>query len=381
MSAGRILYIQYAPSGGYPPLVHSSRMLAERGWEVQFVCAGSYGTQGLDIEPAAGISVNQLLAAGTGWHQRLAYLRFCREVLGTAARWRPDWVYASDTLAALPALLVTRLRRLPVVYHEHDAPSGAAGGPLTRLCVRLRRRLARQARLCVLPNAERAALFATETGGARTVVVWNCPRRAEVSAARRPNAGAPLLTYYHGSINRLLVPESLLMAVGGLGDRVRLRVVGYETIGARGYLDNLRQIVRKAGLADRVELRPATTRAGLWSESRGGDVGFGCMPMETADVNHRHMVGASNKIFDYLAQGMALLVSDLPEWRAAFVDAGLARPCDPSDARSIAAALRWCVDNRDEVCAMGERGRQRVLDEWNYDRQFTPVLEALVGSA
>jgi hypothetical protein len=28
---------------------------------------------------------------------------------------------------------------------------------------------------------------------------------------------------------------------------------------------------------------------------------------------------------------------------------------------------------------MGERGRQRILEEWNYERQFSPVLERLEG--
>jgi hypothetical protein len=30
---------------------------------------------------------------------------------------------------------------------------------------------------------------------------------------------------------------------------------------------------------------------------------------------------------------------------------------------------------------MGRRGRQKILDEWNYDRTFRPVLEQIVGGA
>lgn len=376
----RILYIQYAPSGGFPPLMHSSRMLAERGWEVKFVCAGSYGTEGLDIEPTAGISVSQLPNAGSGWRQRTGYLRFCQHAIATGIRWRPDWVYASDLLSTPPVLLLSGSRVMPVAYHEHDAPRTDGMGALTRLCMRARRRVARAARFCIVPNSERAALLAAETGSRAVVVVWNCPRRSEVGGVRAPSDGGPLTAYYHGSVNRLLVPESLLVALGDLGERVRLRIVGYETIGARGYLDRLRTLARKIGVDDRVELHPATTRSGLWAASRSADVGFACMPMTTTDVNHRHMVGASNKVFDYLAQGMALLVSDLSDWRAAFVEAGLARPCNPDDPASIGAALSWFASNREEVRAMGERGRQRVLDEWNYERQFAPVLAALVGA-
>ena len=52
-----------------------------------------------------------------------------------------------------------------------------------------------------------------------------------------------------------------------------------------------------------------------------------------------HMAGASNKPFDYMAAGLALLVSDQPDWRAMFVEPGYARACDPTDPSSIATSL------------------------------------------
>jgi hypothetical protein len=46
------------------------------------------------------------------------------------------------------------------------------------------------------------------------------------------------------------------------------------------------------------------------------------MPKQSEDINMRHMVGASNKPFDYMASGLPLLVTDLPEWAATFVEPG-----------------------------------------------------------
>ena len=93
------------------------------------------------------------------------------------------------------------------------------------------------------------------------------------------------------------------------------------------------------------------------------------------------MTGASNKPFDYLACGLPLLVSDLPDWREMFVAPGYARACDPSDAENVAAALRWFVENPGAARAMGERGRQRIAADWNYERQFAPVLSELTKGA
>jgi glycosyltransferase involved in cell wall biosynthesis len=101
------------------------------------------------------------------------------------------------------------------------------------------------------------------------------------------------------------------------------------------------------------------------------------MPLESDDPNSLDMVGASNKPFDYLAAGLTLLVSDLPDWRRAYVESGYGLACDPADPGSIAAALAWLIDHPREVRAMGEAGRQRIRTDWNYERTFGPVLEVL----
>jgi hypothetical protein len=101
------------------------------------------------------------------------------------------------------------------------------------------------------------------------------------------------------------------------------------------------------------------------------------MPLESADGNNQSMVGASNKPFDYFASGLATLVSDLSDWRQAYVEPGYGLACRPDQPESIAASLRWCLEHPDETRTMGERGRQMVLTEWNYETRFSPVLASL----
>ena len=91
------------------------------------------------------------------------------------------------------------------------------------------------------------------------------------------------------------------------------------------------------------------------------------------------MVGASNKVFDYLASGLALLVSDLPEWKETYVEPGYGLACNPDDPQSIASALERFLKHPTEMREMGERGRQKILKEWNYEQQFMPVLGRLNG--
>ena len=93
------------------------------------------------------------------------------------------------------------------------------------------------------------------------------------------------------------------------------------------------------------------------------------------------MVGASNKAFEYLACGAALLVCDSPEWVQTFVHSGYALACDPEDPRSIANALDSFADDILSTIEMGRRGRRRILDEWNYEAQFEPVFQRMKQAA
>jgi glycosyltransferase involved in cell wall biosynthesis len=160
---------------------------------------------------------------------------------------------------------------------------------------------------------------------------------------------------------------------------VSLVIAGYETQGHPEYVRELLSRAEALGLEDRVSYRGLVPlRRDLLAECRLSDVGLALMPMDSADFNERSMAGASNKPFDYLAGGLPLLVSDLPDWTDMFVGPGMARPCDPRTADGIARALRWYVEHPVELRAMGERGRCRVADEWNYEVEFAPVADALL---
>ena len=96
-------------------------------------------------------------------------------------------------------------------------------------------------------------------------------------------------------------------------------------------------------------------------------MGLALHPTRSANHNTRWMVGASNKPFDYMANGLALLVSDVAEWRQTFVGAGYGIASDPDDPASLANALHWLAEHPAETRAMGERGRQQIANCWNYE--------------
>ncbi|HEX8432476.1 MAG TPA: glycosyltransferase, partial [Longimicrobium sp.] len=333
----RVLHVQYANPGSYPPLRHVARILAGRGARVRFLGVEVAAVSALRLAPGDGVEVRLLGAVLPGWRQKAHYLGFAAWALWHTLRWRPHAVYVSDTLAAPVGLLLRRFAR--VVYHEHDAPDPVlAGRGFGRICLAARRRLAAAAAAVVVPNAERGRILAGESGRAAPVhVVWNCPERAEASAERGAPEG-PLRVVFHGNISPEILPLTVIDAIARVEARVELRVVGYEPAGARGHIEALRSRAAELGVEDRIRFDGPMARADLLRVCALHDAGLSLMPRATGDANLKLMLGASNKSFEYLACGVAPIVSDLPEWRDAFVEPGYALACDPADAASIAAA-------------------------------------------
>jgi len=376
----RILYIQYVNPAALPPLEHSSRLLADAGWQVLFFGIRlDGGADNLRLPFHPGIQVRQLPPCRSRRLIKVHYVWFCLMTLAVTLWWRPTWVYASDVLACPVALLLSLVLRVQLVYHEHDSPSLGPSSVFVRLCLAARKMIGRRARLCILPNRERARLFTQAVGPHGPVLhVPNYPRRDEVAVPRRERAADALHLYYHGSIVPARLPLTVVQALNFLPAGVRLTAVGYETAGHPGYIAELRTEAARVGVHARVQLLGPMPRRDLLPYSLESDVGIALMPMSSSDLNMNEMAGASNKPFDYLACGLALLVADLSDWRAWYVEPGYGLACNPDDPLSIAHALRWFLEHPTELRTMGERGRQKILTTWNYELAFAPAVEHLL---
>ena len=175
----RILYVQYTNPAGYPPLEHSSRILADAGWQVLFLGTGAVGAGNLRFPPHPCIKVRQLSFQAAGWRQKLHYAWFCLWCLAWALTWRPNFIYASDILSSPVGLMLSWIPGIRVVYHEHDSPAeGSPQGACQRFLLWTRRKIAHRSEFCILPNQQRIERFKHAVGGARRVFcVWNCPAK------------------------------------------------------------------------------------------------------------------------------------------------------------------------------------------------------------
>jgi glycosyltransferase involved in cell wall biosynthesis len=369
----RILFLQVTEPGAYPPIMNAATLLADAGWDVTVLSSPSANLN-LAMPEDPRIRLRSLRLRPSYRVGKLDYGRYCLAAAQLALGAKPQIIYASDPLGAGPGLLAARLAGARLIYHEHDSFNpGTNRPPLSQT----RRAAARAADLVIFPNEDRARIAQTELNfpDERLRIVWNLPRRSEIPSPAAQKA-EPLIAYYHGSITPDRLPLALIEGGSRLRGRVRLRIAGYEAPGAPGYVARLIEAGRSPGGEPMVEyLGQLPQRRDLLGEAARAHVGLAFMPRDTGDINMDNMTGASNKAFDYMAAGLALLVTDRPDWRRLFVP-DFAKACDPSDPASFAAALAWFIDNPSERRAMAERGRAGIRDDWNYETAFAPIMAA-----
>lgn len=372
----KILYLQYSNPGAFPAAMRAGRLWRAAGHEVRYL--------GVDFGASDPLAIARDLAGDCDWvrYGKLAPVHFAARATGIVRSWRPDWLYIADSMAALACTPLRQFYRGGIVYHEHDSPALAPSLRI-RMQWKARNAMARRADAIVLPNADRAALLAQEAAlppGRAPVVAWNTPCRDEVGPPRAADGGGLVRVVYAGSINAQRVPLALIDALAAVPG-VELTLIGYETVSSRGYCDQLRSYAQEQQCADRLSIRDAMPYDQLLTALRDYDVTFAALPLESADVNLRYMAGASNKTFDAMGQGLALIVGPGDDWRSIFVEPGFAFACDPADAGSIADAFRRLADDRNAVRAMGERARQKIAGDWAYDEMFGPVMRQMAHGA
>lgn len=366
------LFIQATEPGAYPPLINAAHIMADAGWHVTFLAAPVVGKR-LSVTPAPGINVIDVAERPTHVMSKQSYLDYCRKAIALARQLRPNVVYASDPTGALPGLLAVKCSGARLVYHEHDSPSAESDlHPVVRWS---RRWAAKAAEIVIFPNAERARIARGSIGfnASKLQIVWNVPRLAELpDTPNKPDA--PLILWYHGSINPERLPETILEAISKFNGSVRLDVAGYEAPGAKGYIQRLINKWNSKELILINFLGEIQYHHDLLKLAAKSHIGLAFMPMQTNDINMKHMVGASNKPFDYMAAGLVLMVSKLSDWQKLYSDQGFGVACDPLSVPMINQQLEWFINNKDKIELISRANKEMIAMNWNYNNLFEAAL-------
>ncbi len=131
-----------------------------------------------------------------------------------------------------------------------------------------------------------------------------------------------------------------------------------------------------SGIADRVHFA-AQRRARASCSPSPADADVGVSLLQDTCENHR--LALPNKLFEYLAAGVPVVASDLPELRRVVLERRIGWTADPADAAAIAGALRAALAARDDRDL-----RARVVDaaravRWERERESLRGVYAGLG--
>jgi glycosyltransferase involved in cell wall biosynthesis len=88
--------------------------------------------------------------------------------------------------------------------------------------------------------------------------------------------------------------------------------------------------------------------------------------------------GISTKMFEYMAAGIPVIVSDMPQWKEVVETASCGQAVDVTDGYQIASAIEYWFQNPEAAKLAGTNGRKAIEDTYNWQHEFA-ALEDLYG--
>lgn len=269
-------------------------------------------------------------------------------------RLKPDVVHAHDAAMLLPGIVGARLTGARLVYDSHELATSVPYrerawawfvASIERLVVPrcaavitvsdgIAQRLRLRYRLPSTPTVVRnvTALHASGPGGLR--------RRLGI------DAHTPLILH-QGAPAPARGCEELIEAVARL-ERVHLAFLGDAEA---EYAEHLREVLRGWDVADRVTLLPGVPLEELLAHTAEADVGVTLLQ----DTCENHRLALPNKLFEYIAAGVPVVTSALPEIQRLVEGYGVGWCVTPGEPDTLARTLHHALAH-----GRGEELRERL---------------------
>lgn len=378
MSMLDVLLIQRASTNGYPPVLNQATILADDGFDVAIHDGGrdaDYPLRSDAIQywrPLMNRDKPKSLA-GRIFENALFFTSARRLV----KRGQPKVciLFDSPTIGVLPWLR----GRQATVAHFHEYPEYVRRTH-RNWRIHCARRMARQADIVVVPDKYRARALRFEVGLREDPrVVRNCPMKirncpegrlspfiSDVAEHWRYTVlfqGSLSDTYYLEEIVRSMrkwPPESGFVCVGP--DRTKM--------GAR-----LVQLAREGGYAARLVVIPAVPYSLLFSLTVDADLMITTVRPKT--FNKKYSAGASNKRFEAMACGVPQVTNIGPGVSELIEQTGCGVCLDPGNIEQLASTIAGLLEARERREKMAVQARRAHLETFNYEDEFSLVLEEL----
>lgn len=294
-------------------------------------------------------------------------------------------IFVAHDLPMLPvAAAAARSQKAKVVYDSHELFAEQEITALeTKMWSQVERSYIGAASLVITINDSIAGELASRHGILKPAVIMNCdrPMKYDENASNR---------YFHNRFDLsddarvVLFQGSLSLDRNLPGLAKAIRYIQDESIVlvflGDGILDReLKNLVAKHGLERRVFFHQAVPQDRLLSLTCTADVGI--IPYRPTCLNTYYCT--PNKLFEFIAAGVPVIATDLPEIEKIVVGRSVGLVGDTSSARSIASLIeRFFREYPDKSQLHANLSRAAADLNWDVEgRKLVALYRELMGSA
>jgi glycosyltransferase involved in cell wall biosynthesis len=370
----------YMLSSAHPPFdkrifMRESRTLSENNYEVTHICPHEKKEirDNVKILPIPK-SRNRLMRMLRTWR-----------IFSSASKVNADLYHFHDPELLPFGLLLKWMKRKPVVYdvHEYNAFSiltkhwipSFIRKPVSLLVDRMEKFAARRLSGVITVNDHMKDMFLPYNEN--SVDVCNYPVLKDLKLKMAPNQDKKTIIYLgYVSMNRGL--ETILETIPHVKEKhpdaefllVGPLILGSVSVATR---DKLNQYKEKKYVKATGEV-PFHQAMGYLQQSS-----IGWIPLlPTLNYQHAKVI----KLFEYALYGKPIVASRIGFIADLIKEMKCGVLVDPFDAREHARAINFLLEHTEEARSMGEKGKQAVLDRYNWEKESKKMLklyEKLLG--
>ena len=299
----------------------------------------------------------------------------------------PDALHAHDLNTLPVAAALARRSGLPLTYDAHELyPEISTLSPREAATWRfLERRLAGRADHVVTVCDSIAAEIEHRYGVPRPTVLLNCPiagsangNGGEAGAPGEASSGsaadvlrawaglegdaAPLVLYQGGFAPHRGLP-TLVRSAHEL-ERGKIVLMGWGRLE-----EELRELIAREGLEERVRITGPVPQGQVVAYAAGATIGV--IPYEPVGLNNTYTT--PNKLFDYMAAGLPVAASRLPELTRFVERGGMGLTFAPGDPASMGKTINAILSDPDRYQLMRKRA-QEAARRYTWEQESSKLL-------
>lgn len=347
-------------------VARTARVLQDLGFEVQLVGRRLTHSPSMPPRPYPVLRMRLLWERGP-----LFYAEYNTRLFFHLLSQKSDLLVSNDLDTLLPNFLVSRIKRIPLVYDSHEyyteTPELTGRPRIQKIWKRIERAIIPKLKHCITVNQGIAELFEKEYN-VPFHVVRNIPDTREMKWPTTPinrleaglEAEGNVLILQGSGINIQRGAEELVECMQWVATANLLIVGGGDVIGI------LKTRTRELGLKKKIIFIPRVEPSELRKYTILADIGLSL----DKDTNINYHYSLPNKIFDYIHAGVPILASNLPEIARIVEKYQVGELLESHQPRKLAEQINRMLQDRSRLAQFRANALQAALAlNWEKEKQ------------